>query len=157
MNGKSKIFLKNFLIRVIRNRIIDPNTKNFLDDGFNYLDEDTGINTTIPCDDSNWCEYQTYNEGFKLGVLQFPFSLKLHNNYFKELNNYEEFLKILKLVIDYRNDVIKRGWAIKYGFEFQGKEYPELEALSEKELINWVDPRPHARWSLNDARKEWFE
>ena len=115
------------------------------------------VSLGVPCDDSNWCEYQTYNEGFKLGVLQFPFSLKLHNNYFKELNNYEEFLKILKLVIDYRNDVIKRGWAIKYGFEFQGKEYPELEALSEKELINWVDPRPHARWSLNDARKEWFE
>lgn len=115
-----------------------------------------GMNVTIPCDDSNWCEYQTYNEGFKLGVLAFPFSLKLHNDYFKELNSYEEFISIMKLVIEFRCDVVKRGWAIKYGFEFQGKTYPELESLSERELLNWADPRIHARWSLEDAKKEWF-
>ena len=116
-----------------------------------------GINTTIPCDDANWCEYQTYNEGFKLGVLQFPFSLKLHNNYFKNIKSYEDFIDILKKVIEFRNDVIKRGWAIKYGLEFQGKEYPELEDLTENELLNWKDPRPKARWSLDDAVEEWFK
>lgn len=116
-----------------------------------------GINTTIPCDDANWCEYQTYNEGFKLGVLQFPFSLKLHNNYFKSIKSYDDFIDIFKKVIEFRNDVIKRGWAIKYGLEFQGKEYPELEDLTENELLNWKDPRPKARWSLDDAVEEWFK
>ncbi len=146
--------MKTYFIRVIRNRIIDPNTGNFLGDGFEYFDSAKNVTTSIPCDDSNWCEYQTYNEGFKLGVLKFPFSLKLHNAYFKTLNSYEEFIDILKIVIDFRNDVIKRGWAIKYGLPFQGKEYPELESLSQEELLVWKDPRPHARYSLDDVQEK---
>jgi len=113
-----------------------------------------GVNTTIPCDDSNWCEYQTYNEGFKLGILEYPFSLKLHRDYFKTINKYEDFEDILKKVIMFRNDEIKRGWAIKYGLSFHDTEYPELETLSERDLLSWVDPRPHARYDLDSIREE---
>ena len=87
-------------------------------------------------------------------MLKFPFTLKLHNAYFKTLRTYDEFIEILKLVIDFRNDVIKRGWAIKYGLPFQDKEYPLLETLSEEELLNWRDPRPHPRWCLDDIEEE---
>ena len=37
-NGTKNEFLKQFFIRFIRNRIIDPNTKIILDDGFKFFD-----------------------------------------------------------------------------------------------------------------------
>ncbi len=83
--------------------------------------------------------------------------MKLHNNYFKELENYDDFMKIFKLVIGFRNDKIKQGWAIKYGLEFQEKKYPELESLNEEQLLAWKDPRGHVRWSLDDIKEEWLK
>ena len=65
-NGTKNEFLKQFFIRFIRNRIIDPNTKIILDDGFKFFDLKTKKVIQIPCDDSNWCEFNTFNEGFKL-------------------------------------------------------------------------------------------
>ena len=155
--GKTKLFLKSYFIRVIRNRLIDPNTSSFLHDGFNFFDENTKTLVAVPCDDSNWCEYCTFNEGFKLDVLKFPFSLKLHNNYFIEMKSYDEFIELFKKVIEFRNDIIKRGWAIKYGFEFQGNDYPELEELTEEQLLIWKDPRPKARYSLDDIEEAWLK
>ena len=104
--------------------MIDPNTRNFLDDGFSYFDEDTGVSVAVPCDDANWCEYQTYNEGFRLKALEFPFSLKLRNSYFKELRSYGDFLDLSTRVIRFRSDVIKRGWAIKYRPGVPGERVP---------------------------------
>ena len=153
IDGRTEFF-KPYVVRVIRNRIIDPNTQNFLADGFQWVDVDTGLTTTVPCDDSNWCEYMTFKEGFNQNVLTFPFSLKLHNNCFKTLHNFEEFNQILKKVIDFRVNTIKKGWAIKYGLRYDGKEYPELESLSEAELISWRDPRVHARYSFDDIKEE---
>jgi len=154
IEGGRYIFLKTYMTRIIRNRIIDPNTNSLLGDGFKYYDEATSTMTSIPCDDSNWCEYQTYKEGFNYGVLSFPFSLKLHNEYFKTLNSIEEFDDIMKRVIEFRCDEIKRGWAIKYGFAYKDVEYPELETLSEEELLNWKDPRGKVRWRLDDIEED---
>ena len=80
--------------------------------------------------------------------------MKLHNNYFTRLHNYEEFTEILKKVIDFRVNTIKKGWAIKYGLRYDGKDYPELESLNENELIGWKDPRLHARYSFDDIKEE---
>lgn len=153
-DGKKQIFLKSFFIRLIRNKIIDPNTQNFLADGFLFLDEKTGNSVLIPCDDSNWCEFLTFKEGIELGVLEFPFSIKLHNNYFYNIESYDIFLSIMKQMIDFRIKTIKKGWAIKYGVIFENVEYPDLESLSEIELINWVDPRGKARYNLNEIKIE---
>lgn len=153
-DGKKQVFLKSYFIRLIRNKIIDPNTQHFLSSGFLFKDTTTNENVLIPCDDSNWCEYLTFKEGFELGVLNFPFSIKLHNNYFYNINSYEEFLHIFKLIIDFRTYTIKKGWAIKYGVIFENIEYPSLENLSEEQLINWCDPRGNVKYNLKDIKIE---
>lgn len=154
LEGNQNIFLKSYFIRLIRNRIIDPNTQNILADGFEFLDYNLDIKTSIPCDDSNWCEYMTYKEGFELGVLTFPFSLKLHNDHFMTLNSLDEYLDILSLVIEFRAKTIKKGWAIKYGFEYEDIKYPLLEDLDEAALLNWKDPRGKVRYYLDDVKPE---
>lgn len=152
LEGHNQIFLKSLFIRLIRNKIIDPNTQNILGDGFKFLDYKADLTVTIPCDDSNWCEYQTYKDGFNLGILQFPFSLKLHNDYFFQLDSYEEFEDIFSRVIEFRVNTIKKGWAIKYGFEYENIKYPLLEDLDKEILINWKDPRTHIRYNLDDIK-----
>lgn len=153
-NGKRNEFLKKYFIRLIRNRIIDPNTKIILDDGFKFFDSNKKKVIEVPCDDSNWCEFSTFNEGFKLNLFKFPFTVKLHHNYFYSIDNYEQFLIIFKKMISYRTDVVKLGWAIKYGLEYEDKIYDLLEDLNEEQLINWKDPRSNAILNLDDLTEE---
>lgn len=153
-NGTKNEFLKQFFIRFIRNRIIDPNTKIILDDGFKFFDLKTKKIIQIPCDDSNWCEFNTFNEGFKLELFKFPFTIKLHHDYFYTIESYEKFLEIFKKMISFRTDTIKLGWAIKYGLEYEDKSYDLLEDLNESQLITWKDPRPNATITLDMITEE---
>lgn len=153
-NGIINEFQKQFFIRFIRNRIIDPNTKVFLDDGFKFFDSKNKKVVQIPCDDSNWCEFCTFNEGFKLNVLNFPFSIKLHHDYFYTLESYEEFLSIFKKMIDFRTEIVKHGWAIKYGLDYKSESYKLLEEMTEEELVNWKDPRSNATYTLDKVTLE---
>lgn len=148
-NGHHNEFLKQFFIRFVRNRIIDPNTKVLLDDGFKYFDIKTKKIVLVPCDDSNWCEFCTFNEGFKNKILNFPFSIKLHHDYFLTLDSYDDFLNIFNKMISFRVETIRQGWAIKYGTSYKNESYSLLEDLSEQELINWKDPRPNVTYSLD--------
>ena len=148
-NGRNRVFLKHYFIRVIRNGVIDPNTQNFLSDGFEWFTPD-GIKTKVPCDDSNWCEYMTFKEGFTRGIIEFPFTLKLHNDTFWKVDSIENFDEFIEAVIDFRVKTIKRGWAIKYGASYDDEDFPLLEDLSESELLNWKDPRSNARYKLDD-------
>jgi hypothetical protein len=52
-------------------------------------------------------------------------------------------------MILFRVDIIKHGWAIKYGLSYNDETYELLENLSENELINWKDPRPNVAYSLD--------
>lgn len=153
-NGHSNEFIKNFFIRLIRNRIIDPNTKEFLDRGFKYFNRKSGKIIQVPCDDANFNEFITFDIGFKNNIFQFPFTIKLHHDSFLSLSSYDEFESILNRMIKYRVETIKKGWAIKYGLEYDNDEFPLLEDLSEKELLNWKDPRPDALHELEKLTEE---
>jgi len=156
-NGKKNEFLKIQFIRLIRNKIIDPNTKIFLSHGFSFFDEDQGCNIKVPCDDANWNEYQTFNEGFKLNIFSFPFSIKLYHDYFYNIDNYDHFLKLYSEIIKFRTETIKVGWAIKYGLPYKDTEYVPLENLKEDELINWRDPRKDAKMDLEMLTQDDFD
>ena len=153
-NGVKNEFKKQFFIRFIRNRIIDPNTKILLDDGFKFFDKNIKKVIQVPSDDSNWCEFCTFNEGFKLGLFKFPFTIKLHHDNFLTINSYESFLEIYKKMIEFRSETIKNGWAVKYGLDYENTSYELLENLSESELITWKDPRPNVTISLDLIREE---
>lgn len=157
IEGNKRYFIKPFFIRLLRNKIIDPNTMNFLNDGFSFINYKTEEHTVVPCDDANWNEYMTFKMGFENNVLEYPFSMKLHNNTFFQIENYSDFEYVFNMIIEFRTKTIKKGWAIKYGLEYEGVKYPMLEDLSEIELINWVDPRAHARYRLNDLTMQIFE
>jgi hypothetical protein len=148
-NGKQNEFLKQFFIRFIRNRIIDPNTQVLLEDGFKYFDINNKKVVNIPSDDSNWCEMCTFKEGFQNNILSFPFSIKLHHDFFLTLNSYDEFLNIFNKMIIFRTDTIKLGWAIKYGTSYNDEDYESLENMTEYQLVHWVDPRPNVTYSLD--------
>ena len=156
-NGKKNEFLKIQFIRLIRNKIIDPNTKIFLSHGVDFFDEDQGCTIKIPCDDANWNEYQTFNEGFKLNVLAFPFTIKLYHDYFYNLEDYDHFLKLYSEIIKFRTETIKVGWAIKYGLPYKDHEYTPLEDLKEDELLNWRDPRKDAKLDLEMLTEDDFD
>lgn len=148
-DGRKKTFLKHYFIRVIRNGVIDPNTQNILADGFDWTTPD-GINSKVPCDDSNWCEYMTFSEAFNRDILSFPFTVKLHNDTFWSVKNINEYDDFLDSVIDFRIKTIKKGWAIKYGASYEDETFPLLEDLSEADLLNWKDPRGKVRYHLDD-------
>jgi hypothetical protein len=57
-------------------------------------------------------------------------------------------------MITYRNNVIKLGWAVKYGLEYEEKTYELLENLNESELLNWKDPRNNATITLDSITEE---
>ena len=156
-NGIKNEFCKIQFIRLIRNKIIDPNTEYFLSHGFEFYDEENECNVKIECDDSNWNEYQTFNEGFKLNLFSFPFSMKLYHDYFYNIKNYDHFLKLFSEVIKFRTNTIKLGWAIKYGLPYKDEDHPSLEDLSEEELINWKDPRKNAKMSLENLTEKDFD
>jgi len=153
-NGKNNEFLKNKFIKLIRNKIIDPNTKVFLSHGFYFKDEEQDSLVKVPCDDCNWNEYLTFNEGFKLNIFSFPFSIKLYHEYFLNINDYNSFLKLFNEIIKFRTSTIKLGWAIKYGLSYNDKDYALLEDLSEKELLQWYDPRDGSKYSLEKLTEE---
>ena len=153
-NGKTEEFIKNYFIRLIRNRIIDPNTKDFLDQGFKYFNRSMNKVVSVPCDDANFNEFVNFNIGFEKDVFSFPFTIKLHHDTFLSLNSYDEFDLIFKKMIKYRSDVIKKGWAIKYGLEYDNEDYQLLEDLSENELLNWKDPRSDALYNLDKLTEE---
>lgn len=156
-NGIKNEFCKTQFIRLIRNKIIDPNTQIFLSHGFNFFDENEGMTIKVPCDDQNWNEYITFNEGFKLGVLTFPFTMKMYHDYFYNLDSYKDFEKVFSKIIEFRNDTIKNGWAIKYGLPYKDNEYRALDDLSEDELLVWRDPRPNAKLNLDMLTDEDFD
>lgn len=153
-NGRRNEFIKNYFIRLIRNRIIDPNTKEFLDQGFKFFHRQNDEIYQVPCDDTNFNEFVTFDLGFKNDIFKFPFTLKLHHNTFISINSYEEFLDIFKKMIKTRVDIVKKGWAIKYGLEYDDESFPLLEDLSEKELLEWKDPRQDAVFSLDKLTEE---
>ena len=95
-NGHSNEFIKNFFIRLIRNRIIDPNTKEFLDRGFKYFNRKSGKIIQVPCDDANFNEFITFDIGFKNNIFQFPFTIKLHHDSFLSLSSYDEFVENIR-------------------------------------------------------------
>lgn len=66
------MFLKPYFIRLIRNMIIDPNTRHLLEDGFRWVDPSNGVETVIPCDDANWAEYTTFERGFDSRSIGIP-------------------------------------------------------------------------------------
>ena len=156
-NGKKNEFYKVQFIRLIRNKIIDPNTKHLLSKGFEFYDEVEQRSTIVPCDDTNWNEYSTFNEGFKLNILTFPFTIKLYHDYFYNIENYEMFLKFYEKVIKFRIETIKHGWAIKYGTSYKDQEYTPLEDLSEKELLVWKDPRKNVKMNLDMLTEDDFD
>lgn len=104
----------------------------------------------VPCDDCNWNEYDTINEGFKQGILKFPFTVKFYHDDFQSIDSYEEYKEILNRVIEFRIKTIKTGWALKYGLEYDGVEYKTLEEMDEKELLAFQDPRPGVNWQLEE-------
>ena len=147
-DGRGKSFLKSHFISMIRNRIIDPNTYFILCDGFKYFLPD-GRETKIPCDDSNWCEYETFKMGIEKGILEYPFTLKLFESTFWSVETKDEFDIFMEKVVDFRIKTIKRGWAIKYGASYEDEDFPALEDLNEFQLITWKDPRPQAVMKLD--------
>jgi len=154
-NGIKKEFNKLLFIRLIRNKIIDKNTAVLLSKGFNYVLNNNKV--LIPCDDCNWCEYNTINEGFKENILNFPFTLKFYHDDFQSINNYNEYKKLFNEIIKFRIDTIKCGWALKYGLEYNNIEYDVLEDLNEKQLLNFKDPRLKVNWQLEDITKKNFD
>lgn len=156
-NGFKSEFCKVQFIRLIRNKIIDPNTKVFLSHGFVFHDKYENMNVKVPCDDSNWVEYQTFNEGFKHDILKFPFTIKLYHDYFYNINDYDDFFELYSKIIEFRTDTIKLGWAIKYGICYKDVDYKQLEDLSEQELISWKDPRPMAKLNLDMLTEDDFD
>ena len=156
-NGTKNEFYKIQFIRLIRNKIIDPNTKGLLSKGFEFYDEVQQRTTKVPCDDANWNEYSTFNEGFKLNLLIFPFTIKLYHDYFYNVENYEMFLKFYSEVIKFRTETIKHGWAIKYGISYKDNDYKPLEDLTEQELLVWRDPRKNVKMNLDMLTEEDFD
>jgi hypothetical protein len=57
-------------------------------------------------------------------------------------------------MIEFRSETVKKGWAVKYGLEYDDKSYDLLENLNENELITWKDPRPNVAISLDLIREE---
>lgn len=155
--GQKKIFCKVQFIRLIRNKIIDPNTEHILSHGFYFYDKNEDVNVRVPCDDSNWNEYLTFKNGLELGVFQYPFTIKLYHDYFYNVENYENFLEIFNEIIKFRTDVIRHGWALKYGISYKDNDYPELETLSENELLSWQDPRDDAKFTLDSITEDDFD
>ena len=153
-DGKKKVFNKHYYIRVIRNRVIDPNTKQFLDYGFFFDSPKLVEQTRVPCDDSNFCEYMTFLEALKNGVAKLPFTMKLHRDIFYRIESLSELEELFKKVLEFRIMTVKKGWAIKYGAESEGVQYPLLEDLDEEELLEWKDPRANARYSMDDIKEK---
>lgn len=153
-NGSSNEFIKNFFIRLIRNRIIDPNTKDFLERGFRYFNKKLRKPIQVPCDDANFNEFVTFDLAFNHNIFNFPFTIKLHHNTFLSIESYDEFKTIFNRMIKYRIEIIKKGWAIKYGLEYDNENFPLLEDLSENELLNWKDPRSNALYNLEKLTEE---
>ncbi len=156
-NGQKNEFCKVQFIRLIRNKIIDPNTKNILSHGFEFFDKNENMTIKVPCDDANWNEYVTFNEGLKNNILSFPFTIKLYHDYFYGINSYEEFYELFSKIILFRTDTIKHGWCIKYGLPYKEFEYTPLEDLHEKQLIEWRDPRKDAKLNLDMLTEEDFD
>lgn len=156
-NGNKNEFCKVQFIRLIRNKIIDPNTKIILSHGFEFFDKENGLTVNVPCDDSNWAEYMTFNEGLKSGVLSFPFSVKLYHDYFYNINVYEDFFELYSKIITFRTETIKHGWCIKYGLPYKDYEYTPLEDLTENELLIWRDPRNDAKLNLDMLTEDDFD
>ena len=153
-DGQKKVFLKHYYIRVIRNRVIDPNTKQFLDYGFFFDSPKLEEPTRIPCDDANFCEFCTFREALKNEVATFPFTVKLHRDVFLSIDSMDEFNEMFNKMLDFRIKTIKKGWAVKYGAESEGVQYPLLEDLDEEELLKWKDPRVYAKFSMDDIKEK---
>lgn len=156
-NGIKNEFCKVQFIRLIRNKIIDPNTKIILSHGFEYFDKENEMTIKIPCDDANWNEYLTFNEGLKNNILSFPFTMKLYHDYFLNFNSYDDFYELFSMVVKFRTETIKHGWAIKYGIPYKDIEYEPLEDLNENKLINWKDPRKFAKITLDMLTEDDFD
>jgi hypothetical protein len=153
-NGIKNEFIKNYFIRLIRNRIIDPNTKELLDRGFKFYSRKTGELYQVPCDDSNFNEFVTFDIGFKNKIFGFPFTIKLHHDTFISLESYDEFVEIFNKMIKTRSEIVKKGWAIKYGVEYDNEEFSLLEDLSESELLEWKDPRQDVVYTLDKLTED---
>lgn len=153
-NGTRSEFIKNYFIRLIRNKIIDPNTKAFLEKGFKFYSRTINKVLQVPSDDSNFNEFVTFDYAMKNELCEFPFTIKLYHDAFLSISSYNEFQNIFNKMIKYRIETIKKGWAIKYGVEYDGEEFPLLENLSEEELLEWKDPRQDASYNLNKLTEE---
>ena len=89
-------------------------------------------------------------EGISRGIIEFPFTMKLFEDTFWRVEDEVDFENLLDQVVEFRLKTIKKAWAIKYGVSYEGVDYPNLEDLSEQELLSWKDPRENVKYSLDD-------
>lgn len=148
--GMSYEFNKQKFICVLRELVIVRNTHEILFNGFDYYDEENDRNVKIVCDDVRYIEYHNFYEAMKMGITKFPFTIMPSPDTFLSINNIEEFEELYKKILDFRIDNKKRCWAIQYGFSYKDDEYEQLENLTERELMNWKDPRKNAKYTLDD-------
>ena len=152
--GVSYEFDKYKFICMLRDLVIIRNTHEILFNGFDYYDEDNEKNIKIVCDDIRYLEYHNFYEAMKLNVINFPCTIMPSQENFLSIKTFEQFEELYKQILKFRLDNKKRCWAIQYGFSYQDSNYEQLENLTEKELINWKDPRKDAKYTLNDVTME---